>query len=74
MMGLVGWAVAVPTLLGATLGMWIDRRWPGHYSWTLMLLLGGILLGCWNAWYWVARETAVIRAPEEDEVDDHRDA
>ena len=38
MMGLIGWSVVVPTLLGAALGIWLDNRHPGSYSWTLMLL------------------------------------
>jgi ATP synthase protein I len=63
MFGLVGWSVAIPTLLALSLGIWIDRTWPSQYSWTLMLLIGGILLGCWNAWYWVSQEQARI---EED--------
>ena len=54
--GLVGWSVAVPTLMGVALGVWIDRRWPSPVSWTLTLLLGGVALGCLNAWYWVVRE------------------
>jgi predicted F0F1-ATPase subunit len=28
MMGLIGWSVAVPTLLGAALGLWLDSRHP----------------------------------------------
>ena len=30
MMGLVGWSVVVPTLLGAALGIWLDHRHPGQ--------------------------------------------
>ncbi len=26
MMGLIGWSVVVPTLLGAALGIWLDNR------------------------------------------------
>ena len=26
--GLIGWSVAVPTVLGIALGVWIDRRFP----------------------------------------------
>jgi ATP synthase protein I len=62
MFGMVGWSVAAPTLLLLALGVWIDRRWPGPYSWTLMLLLLGIGLGCLNAWYWVSRERRQIEA------------
>lgn len=56
MFGLVGWAVAIPTLAGIALGWWIDETWPGKVSWTLNLLIIGVLLGCWNAWHWVQRE------------------
>lgn len=51
--GLVGWSVAIPTLIGIGLGVWIDTKWPSRFSWTLMLLFIGIVLGCLNAWYWV---------------------
>ena len=57
MFGLVGWSVAVPTVIGVALGIWIDRRWPGPYSWTLMGLIVGVIVGCINAWYWVKRES-----------------
>lgn len=56
MFGMVGWAVAVPVIAGTALGLWIDRRWPGETSWTLVLILGGAALGSLNAWYWVQRE------------------
>lgn len=51
--GVVGWSVAIPTLLGIALGIWIDQTWPSQYSWTLMLLFVGVILGCLNAWYWI---------------------
>lgn len=57
MFGIVGWSVALPTLLGIALGVWIDRTWEGPFSWTLMLLVGGLMLGCLNAWYWLERES-----------------
>jgi len=57
MFGLIGWAVAIPTVLGIALGVWLDRSWPvGRISWTLSLLFVGIILGCLNAWRWVNRE------------------
>lgn len=57
MFGLVGWSVAVPTLIGIALGLWLDRRWPGQVSWTLTLLIIGVALGCANAWYWIKQES-----------------
>lgn len=57
MFGLIGWSVAIPTLIGAAAGVWIDSHWPGDHSWTLMLLILGVGLGCFNAWTWVQRES-----------------
>jgi len=57
MFGLVGWAVALPTVAGVALGLWLDARFPSRVSWTLSLLLTGALLGSLNAWYWVKRES-----------------
>ena len=57
MFGLVGWAVAIPTLLGIAAGVWVDGHTGGPYSWTLMGLFLGVVLGCLNAWYWVRRES-----------------
>ncbi len=57
MFGLVGWSVAIPTLIGIAVGIWIDRTWPSRYSWTLMMLFVGVVLGCLNAWFWVKRES-----------------
>ena len=68
MMGLIGWSVVLPTLLGAALGIWLDNRHPGSHSWTLMLLIIGLAIGCLNAWHWVAKEDREMR--EEQENDD----
>lgn len=57
MFGLVGWSVALPTVLGIALGIWVDSRSTSGYSWTLMLMIGGLLLGAATAWYWVRRES-----------------
>ena len=66
MTGLVGWSVAVPTLLGAALGVWLDTRYPGPHSWTLALLVVGLAIGCLNAWHWVAKEGKAIQEQQED--------
>lgn len=57
MFGLVGWSVAIPTLVGIAVGVWIDSSRGDPYSWTLMLLFIGVAVGCLNAWYWVKRES-----------------
>jgi ATP synthase protein I len=66
MMGLIGWSVAIPTLLGAVLGLWLDRHHPIGHSWTLALLVSGLVLGCVNAWHWVSREEAAMHEREND--------
>ncbi|WGS87855.1 AtpZ/AtpI family protein [Methylomonas sp. UP202] len=66
MMGLVGWSVVAPTLLGAALGLWLDKNHPGQHSWTLALLVAGLMIGCWNAWRWVAQEDQAMRDEQED--------
>lgn len=67
MMGLIGWAVVVPTLLGAALGIWIDSHYPATRSWTLALLMLGLTLGCFNAWHWVDKEDQAIRKQHEND-------
>jgi len=62
--GLIGWSIAVPTVIGALLGLWLDRNWPSDFSWTLALLLAGVTLGCFNAWYWVDMESRLIEKDE----------
>jgi len=66
MMGLIGWSVALPTLLGAALGLWLDKHYPGTHSWTLTLLFIGLIIGCMNAWHWVTKEDQEIRAEQEN--------
>ena len=66
MMGLIGWSVAIPTLLGAALGVWLDRRYPGEFSWALALLAAGLALGCFNAWRWVDNEDKAMHDEQED--------
>lgn len=61
MTGLIGWSVVVPTVLGAMLGVWLDQHHPGGRSWTLALLMGGLVIGCANAWYWVSQQDRAMR-------------
>jgi ATP synthase protein I len=57
MFGMIGWTVAIPTVLFMALGIWIDARWPGRISWTLTFLTIGILVGCLTAWAWIKKES-----------------
>jgi ATP synthase protein I len=63
MFGLIGWSVAIPTLIATSLGLWVDANYPSRFSWTLMLLIIGVAVGCMNAWYWV-RKTGIRELDE----------
>jgi ATP synthase protein I len=66
MIGLIGWSVVVPTLLGAALGLWLDQHYPGGRNWTLALMTAGLGIGCLNAWHWVTKEDAAMRDEQEE--------
>lgn len=67
MMGLIGWSVVVPTLLGAALGRWVDRHYASTHSWTLAFLAVGLAVGCANAWHWIATEDQAMREEQDDD-------
>lgn len=77
MLGLIGWSVTIPTVIGVAIGLWLDRVAPTSFSWTLTLLVVGLALGLLTAWFWVSRESSedtesvpARREPEEDERGD----
>lgn len=65
MIELVAWSVAAPMLLGAALGVWLDKHYTESQSWTLTLLFVGLAIGYLNAWHLVTRENRKIRAERE---------
>jgi ATP synthase protein I len=69
MMGLIGWSVVVPTLVGAAVGMWLDKHHPGMHAWTLALLVAGLIIGCANALHWVVQEQRSMHDEPEDDHD-----
>lgn len=55
--GVVGWSVVVPTLIGVVAGRWLDAGIEGgSISWTLTLLLVGLVVGVAVAGAWIRRE------------------
>lgn len=50
LIGVIGWTVVLPALLGILAGRWLDRRLGSGIFWTLGLLVGGVALGCGLAW------------------------
>jgi ATP synthase protein I len=51
--GVLGWIIVVPMLLGMFTGRWLDHRLHSGLFWTAPLLLVGLGLGCWSAWKWM---------------------
>ena len=68
--GIIGWSVSILMLAGAGIGLYVDSCHPSSHSWTLMLLITGLLVGCLNAGIWIAREQKAMRR-EAGEEDDH---
>jgi ATP synthase protein I len=50
-LGTLGLVMVLPMVAGAYLGRWLDERLPGYsQSWTLSLLLLGVLVGALNVY------------------------
>lgn len=56
MIGVLGWTIVTPILVGIFLGRWLDRLFSSGIFWTLGLLTAGLTLGCWLAWTRVFKE------------------
>jgi len=51
--GVLGWIIVVPLLIGVFAGRWLDRTFNSGLFWTAPLLVLGLALGCWSAWKWM---------------------
>jgi ATP synthase protein I len=51
--GVLGWIIVVPMLIGVFAGRWLDRTFGSGLFWTGPLLMLGLALGCWSAWKWM---------------------
>lgn len=63
--GMVGWSIAIPTIAGIAIGVWIDSSFPSQISWTLTLLVAGLAIGCLSAWRWVNAERSSIESEQQ---------
>lgn len=50
LVGVIGWTLVIPALVGVYVGRALDRRFDSGVFWTLGLLVAGIVLGCALAW------------------------
>lgn len=55
--GIVGWSIAIPTVIGIALGVYLDKKFTQSFSWTITLLFAGVIMGSFNAWRWIQEKT-----------------
>jgi ATP synthase protein I len=51
--GVLGWIIVLPMLLGVFGGRWLDTQFHSGLLWTAPLLMVGAGLGFWSAWKWM---------------------
>ncbi len=51
--GILGWIIVTPMLIGMFAGRWLDHHFGSGLFWTAPLLMLGAVLGCWSAWRWM---------------------
>jgi ATP synthase protein I len=51
--GVLGWIIVVPILMGIFVGRWLDRTFDSGLFYTAPLLMLGAILGGWSAWKWM---------------------
>ena len=51
--GVLGWIIVIPALLGVWLGRSLDHWLATGITFTAALLLLGVVLGGWSAWRWM---------------------
>lgn len=54
--GVLGWIIVTPILIGLFIGRWLDHQLGSGIFWSAPLLLLGLAIGCWSAWRWVRRQ------------------
>lgn len=51
--GVLGWIIVVPMLIGVFAGRWLDQKFYSGLFYTAPMLMLGAALGCWSAWKWM---------------------
>lgn len=54
--GVLGWIIVAPILVGLFVGRAIDRWLGTGIFWSAPLLLVGVVVGCWSAWRWMHQQ------------------
>jgi ATP synthase protein I len=51
--GVLGWIIVAPALIGLFIGRWLDHQFGSGIFWSAPLLLVGVVIGCWSGWRWM---------------------
>ncbi len=54
--GILGWTIVVPTLVGLFVGRWLDRTFDTGVFFSGPLLMIGVAFGFWSAWRWMHKQ------------------
>jgi ATP synthase protein I len=54
--GVLGWAIVAPILLGVIVGRWLDWTLKTGIFFTAPLIMLGAAVGLWTAWRWMHRQ------------------
>jgi ATP synthase protein I len=54
--GVLGWIIVAPTLIGLFIGRWLDHKFGSGIFWSAPLLLVGVVVGCWSGWRWMHKQ------------------
>lgn len=54
--GILGWIIVAPTLLGLFIGRWLDGLFASGIFWSAALLTLGVAIGFWSGWRWMHRQ------------------
>ena len=54
--GVLGWAIVAPILLGVVVGRWLDSTFKSGIFFTAPMIMLGAVAGMWTAWRWMHRQ------------------
>ena len=54
--GVLGWAIVTPVLIGVVVGRWLDQTFDAGIFFTAPLIMLGAVAGLWTAWRWMHRQ------------------
>ena len=54
--GVLGWAIVTPTLIGLVIGDCLDRTFDTGIFFSAPLMMLGAAAGLWTAWRWMHRQ------------------